>query len=614
MIHVLRQRISETRLPVRWLFWLAVAAAALLIVPRLFPSLTPERTAQASVDWSRGTRLGEAVNSNPIALWVDRAGGRVVAVSSRWEGDEQVLHYAALDRAGDVLAEHDLTINLAAPRQAQVLAGPNGEPVLFFTALHNISNERALFQVSLDAAGNPRQAPTLVSEAGSEVAGFVAVVRGDRLQAFWSAVQGDVPSVYMRAFDPSGKVLGPVVLVAQRAEGPDARVDKAGMVHLVWVDVPPGSKSVRSLYYATIPPDADLNTAPEGTRIANAQGASSDNVWGPVLGLTTGNVYALWGIERVSGQSAGAAEAYYVSAPFGKVDFTAPSALDVPDDPKVNYGTYAGSLHLGQLAPLEPGRSYFNGAILYFVTPRVQLGELPVALSMNVLRGFNPVSKIALVLFADGRPKGYAIAGQTDQGASFPSLAADPSGDLFVTWFDQGATGTRNATVYFAATTAEAKAHLDPWTPQDVVLSLVNSVWGMTSGLGVIPLALAWGIPGLAFATIVQIIRVDGEMSLFPEKIAMGAAVAIYFVIKMTLLPGLFSYVPFSAWVPLMPALLATVLRVATPVFILIFALGASYYLIVKTGQRQLLWMYIFFAIADTVPTMLLYGPSFLGQ
>jgi hypothetical protein len=599
---------------VRWLVGLAVAAAVFLLVPRLLPSLTPERTAQASVDWSRGTHLGDAVNANPIALWVDAAGDRGVAVSSRWEGEEQVLHYAQLSRAGEVLAEHDLPVGLAAPRQAQLLAGPKGELSLFFTALHNSNNERSLFEVGLDAAGNPRQAPTEVSESGSEVASFVALVRGDRTQVFWAGVKVDTPGVYTRALDASGRGLGPIVLVAERAEGPDARVDQTGTVHLVWVDEPPGSKSVRSIYYAAIPPNADLSTPPQGTRVANAQGASSDNVWGPVLGLTTENVYALWGIERVSGQSAGQSEAYYVSAPLGTRDFSPPSAMDAPDVPNVDYAAYSGSLDLHQLSPLEPGRTYFNGAILYFVAPSRQLAELPVALSMNVLRGFNPVSKIGLLVFAGGQPKGYAIAGQTDQGSAYPSLAADEHGDLLLTWFDQAATGSRNATVYLASTTPEAKARLDQWTPQDVVLSLLDSVWGMSSGLGVIPLALAWAIPGLIFATLVQIIRVDGEMRFLPEKIAMGVAVGLYFIIKMVLLPGTFTYVPFSPWVPLMPAVLATILRVGMPVLILMFALGASYYLIVKSGQRQLLWMYIFFVIADTVPTMLLYGPSFFGQ
>ncbi len=64
----------------------------------------------------------------------------------------------------------------------------------------------------------------------------------------------------------------------------------------------------------------------------------------------------------------------------------------------------------------------------------------------------------------------------------------------------------------------------------------------------------------------------------------------------------------------MMPDLLAMILRVATPVLILMFALGLSYYLIVKTNQRQLLWMYIFFVFADIAATVALYGPSFFGQ
>lgn len=614
MIRVLRHRLVETRLPMRWIIGLAIAAAVVLISTRLVPSLTPERTSQASSDWSRGTLLGEAVNSNPIALWVESADDRVVAVSSRWIGDEQVLHWMRLDRSGQILAEHDLAVKLDAPRQAQLLGAPGNNLHLFFTALQNVNNDRALFDVSLDEAGNLRQAPSTVSDAGQEVKNFAAVFRGDRFQVFWTGAQGDVPNVYARSVDVSGNPVGGTVLIAQRAENPDARVDQNGAVHLTWVDEPPGAKSVRSLYYARIPPVAELSTPVGSTRIGNGQGASSDNVFGPVLGLTRRNVYALWSIERLSGASGGEIEAFYITAPLGKAIFSDPVRFDAPDDSKIGYGPYSGSLGIHQLAPLEPGRLYYNGATLNFVTSNQQSEELPVALSMNVLRGFNPVRKIGLLVFSDGGPKGYAVVAQTDQGSTYPSLAVDGQGDLYTTWFDVSATGSRNQNFYFASTNQTAKARLDKLTLQDLVLSLINITWGMSTGLGVVPLALVWTIPGLILATVVQLVRVDGDMKFLPERIAMAAAVVLYLVIKMTLLPGTFTYVPFSSWVPIMPDLLATVLRLTMPVLILCFALAVSYFLIVKTGQRQLLWMYIFFALADIVPTMFLYGPSFFGQ
>jgi hypothetical protein len=614
MIHVLHQRLAHTKLPLRWVAGILIAAAVILLAPRLFSSLTPERTAKVSADWSRGLRLGEGVNGNPIALWVNSAGDRVVAVSSRWVGDEQVLQWTPLNRAGAVLDDHDLTINLRAPRQAQLLTAPNGYLHLYFTALHEVNYERALFGVSLDAAGNPRGAPVAISDAGLDVSSFAVVLRGDRAQAFWAGTEGEASNLYTRALDSSGKELGSAVLLAPRAENPDARVDQTGALHLVWMDQPPGSKALRSLYYALIPPNADLSAPPQSTRIGNGQGISSDNVWGPKLGLTSQHLYALWGIEHRSGLAAGSLEAYYVGAPLGTRDFSEPVRFGAPEDANINYAPYRGSLDIRELAPLQTGRVYFNGATLNFVTPSSQLAELPVILTLNVLRGFNPVRKISLLLFADGKPKGYAVVGQTDQGSLFPSLAADGRGDLYITWFDQGATGSRNATIYFASTTPEAKSNLDRWTPQDVVLSLINSVWGMSSGLGVIPLALAWSIPGLLFAAVFQLLRVDADMSFLPEKIAMGCAVVLYLAFKLTLLPGTFVYVPFSAWVPMMPELLAMILRVATPVLILMFALGLSYYLIVRTNQRQLLWMYIFFVFADIAATVVLYGPSFFGQ
>ncbi len=52
---------------------------------------------------------------------------------------------------------------------------------------------------------------------------------------------------------------------------------------------------------------------------------------------------------------------------------------------------------------------------------------------MNVRRGFNPVLKISLLLFAAGKTKGYAVAGQTDQGSQFPNLTADRQGNLYIT-------------------------------------------------------------------------------------------------------------------------------------------------------------------------------------
>ena len=614
MVQVLQNRFVNFKLTRRTVTIIVGVALVVLLGILAFRSLNPDRTPKASVDWSRGGRLGEAVNANPVALAVSPSADRVAAVWSRWIGDSQVLHWAQVSRAGSVLSDHDLTTNLAASRDAQILDAPDGGLYVFFTAFHNPNNERALFLLTVDRNGNPQGAPVALSQNGLELSGLAVVARGDQIQVFWAGDEKEGANLYTRAFDSAGHPLGDTVMLAAGGENPDARVDASGTLHLVWMGPTDNPNAPRPFQYATFAPNTEIRAAQNNVTITNAQGAGSDKIWGPTLGLTNKDVYVLWGVEHHSGNASGLAEAYYVSAPSGSDKFTSATRFDVPASSNLAYAPYEGSINLEQLAPLEPGRLYYNGWTQNIATPKETLDELPVVLSLNIQRGFNPVRKIGIIIFADGKPKGYAVVGETDQGVAWPSIAADAHGELFVTWFDQSATGSRNVTAYFAATTPEAKARLDQFTVEDAILTVVNTIWGMANGLALAPLALAWILPGLLWVAIFTVVRVDGDLKFWPDRIGLLIALGLYSAFKLAFLPATFTYIPFSTWAPVMPTQLALVLRVATPIVIFVFAVGAAYYLIARTNDKQLLWMYIFFVVADSVPTMLLYGPGAFGH
>ena len=153
---------------------------------------------------------------------------------------------------------------------------------------------------------------------------------------------------------------------------------------------------------------------------------------------------------------------------------------------------------------------------------------------------------------------------------------------------------------------------LDRTSTDDMVLGAADLIFGVFSGLGLLPIAGVWTFPAMVWVVLFFIATGKEEMERRPTKVGFAVAVVLYVGVKILLLPGLFAGTPFSApgasgvggccWALLVPAL------------ILLVALAAVYIYARRAERATIFVAYLVFALTDVVLTLVLYAPGFFGD
>jgi hypothetical protein len=192
-----------------------------------------------------------------------------------------------------------------------------------------------------------------------------------------------------------------------------------------------------------------------------------------------------------------------------------------------------------------------------------------------------------------------------------PVLAENPGpgGGLHVAWLDTA--GFKEYDVLYATTAPEARRWLDRTSSEDIALSAGELIFGVFSGLGLLPIAGVWTFPAMVWVVAFFIITGREDMVRRGTLIGFAAAVLIYVAVKILLLPGLFIGTPFLHQVP---EAWAVVLGVGVPSVILLIALGVVYVYARRAQRATIFKSYLFFALTDVVLTLVLYSPGFFGS
>ena len=93
----------------------------------------------------------------------------------------------------------------------------------------------------------------------------------------------------------------------------------------------------------------------------------------------------------------------------------------------------------------------------------------------------------------------------------------------------------------------------------------------------------------------------------------LAISLVIYLITKAYLTPSLFTYVPFSASMPFLPASLEMPLRVVVPVLIGGIGVGVVIYVLRRLKTASLLLSSLAFALVDALLTVAIYGPGIVG-
>jgi hypothetical protein len=142
-----------------------------------------------------------------------------------------------------------------------------------------------------------------------------------------------------------------------------------------------------------------------------------------------------------------------------------------------------------------------------------------------------------------------------------------------------------------------------------------ESLFGMASGVILFWFPLIWLLGSLIVLFLTSPLRREDEPLLRPGTlISLLLAIGVFWVAKLFIFPGMFDYVPFSAWVPVIPAAWRDPLRLATPVLITLTSLTTGLWFTYKRDQRSPLFFISIYGLIDGFLTLALYGVIFWGD
>jgi hypothetical protein len=587
--------------------WMLVILGGVLAITCLVSQAgtIPQRSLKPSPDWSRGLRVSNGGGKRAdIAMTADE--GDLYLVWRLLRGEEALLRFARLDGEGHLITDRELSSGLSLPRQNRILVGPDGSLHLFTMARREADAHRGLFHLTLSPEGAPLSEPELLSLPGWEVKGYdLAGDLDDILHIFWSGDDEDGPHLFYLRLE-EGIASGSEPLVPGGME-PAARIDGDGHLHLIWIEE--GERDEEPIYVATFP--GAMVTSTRGAKIVDIQRGTRGVRSGPVLGLDSRYGYLIWTIEHRAGLAAGTVEGWYAFFPLEKPQPTTPIAFSLPAVEEPIYAEYESPYGYHHLMILSARLLSTSDLIDMPATIETQGEELPVAFRLNVNYGYDRKLQIGMAVFKEGRLVGYQLAGKSGYHSSRPTLLADDEGNLHLAWIE--ATGGGSTHLYYASTSPLVKAHLDRLTGEDLLSGAAKMTFGSILGLLLVPLIalalappLIWGF----FCTVV--IRFD-DLGTGRGKIGLALGLLIYLVSKLVMLPSFFSYVPFSAWFPLLPSSLSPLLMVGIPLLISGVAAAIAVWFVRRMESKELFVALLAFALPDALLTLMVYSPSILG-
>jgi hypothetical protein len=559
-----------------------------------------DRTDKPGPDWSRGLILGRTNLRQPVALAVDAE--KHVHMVWPYQG----LRYVQLDAQAQILVDETLDIDLFNLRRPRLLVDRQDSVHLAW-----LSRDRGIQRLYHATISSPGEidTPRLLSREGENVTGYQMYLSPGRDVGFvWAGEpqEGDGGLFHATLRAPT-----PATLLASPCLDPYVTVDGAGTVHLAWLRE--RGLTSRTIYYATL---QDGDSAPalvpaEGQKLTDFEFNESAITYGPLIGLDTQTVYVTWSIQNQGGGlTPTSAFSYYVAFAPGAPQVSNPRSIGLPTPDRPTYDDHAspyGMTKLDLLSQAEPG--YSSDFVAAPATVSGQESELPVAFSLMTYSTAGSEIQLATTLLSEGEQVGYQLASKTTNASLVPTMVADTDTNLHLAWIDTA--GFREYRVHYATLAPQARQWLDRTSGNDLVLGAARVVFGVLSGIGLLPIAGIWSFPAMVWVVVFFIATGKEEMARTATKVGFAIAVAIYVGMKALLLPGLFNATPFLYAVP---RGWATVVGIVVPLIILALA-GLAVYLYARRAERPTIFMsFLIFAMTDVVLTMVLYSPGFFGR
>ena len=492
----------------------------------------------------------------------------------------------SLDSEGNERWQRELTNELAAPTQPK-LAWADAQ--LFVLWL----DEEAVFQTKLDSQGEIIAATTALNFA-VPVESYDAVVTNEGVQIWVGGPKGE-PGIYAQVDGQSPELIDELGLF------PLLQVDETGNVQAVWQRQFSGP--LVSVVYGGVTAADNWLDAP--TEISQLRSGASSRLRGPWFAVEDGTGYLAWSVDFLAGMSAGQSLSQYVSFPLVRdTAVSAPGNFQIPYRRHQTYAPITGEIQSGQRIAFDGSQNVLapplEGQALVSAQAAGQEGAIALRASVEYLKR-KETSQIAIYYLNEGQSNGYQLLSFSANSSLNPTLIQDATGDLLVSWLERGQTPSYS--VYVAGTSPQLQHSFARLTLQDYGLFLLQTLFGMFQSVIFTPFSLVlWGSVPILILLATHWWRRGQKTWQQPSfLVPLGTAVFVYWYAKSFTLQQASDYVPFSAWIPVIPNWLGSPLSLLVPLLITLLAAYAAWRYSFGRKQESIYLLFAIYAGVDTI-------------
>jgi len=515
-----------------------------------------------------------------------------VADGSYYQADVFVL-----DEHLDTVWERRLDLDLPFPNQVDMLLVGDQLHILWagggdLQRIHmNASGEG---DISLKPANSPFELLAFTTDIAPD---------GD-LQVF-AAGDEDDPGVYALRDEIW-------ILIDPAGVSPQILFDAHGALHAIWLhdDRLAGDNGI---YYAGF--SGGIPYGGKQMRIAELALNPADGLDGPGFGVEDGLGYIFWTQLYRTGLRAGTMEARALT--FGMEDPLASareSVLTVPDEFNMAYERFPeGDLRAGFRSPWLAASREGTATITDVDVLMDEGEELALALRARVSYLRRKQQWQVGILFMDaGQTTSYQLLSFSPGNSSTPILQADHLGYLHLAWLEYE--GDSGGQLYYSSTAPAFQRTLTELELADYKNAIGATLFGMLSGMVMIPIGLIWLVLPFLMMVLTSRLREESQdLTSLGERISLALIVLTYWAARQAFFPGMWQTVPFQTWWPMMPDTLGEILRLGLPFLVTLLSLWVAWRNIYERGHRSFLYFSMFYLAMDALVIMAIYGETVLA-
>jgi hypothetical protein len=607
--------------------WLPALVFLLLIVPCLAGcDMQADKTMLITGDWSRGLRLGLANMREPLAMEI----GTDIYLAWPRRGESGIgVHFTRLSTDGELLSDRVVDTGLFFPRKYQLLRDPDGQLHLFILGSIRSGEPMSVFHLLLSDDGDPLTPPMGLTPAMHDVKAYdVAMYRDGDFALAWESSHADAPGIYYGLI--AGAVTPPApALVAADGMEPTVALEPDDTLHMIWYAEPQFNEHI--IHYLAAP---DRRMLPaEHSVVVELPSGTGTIFTTHSIGLDDEHVYIFWSTEFRGGMQQGGGTSEYIAFPRGAPQRMEPRQIRLPAAGDLPYSDAAARIqqlwsdreppfetrsdtdtppqgrpvNYSLLYPLPPeGARHTASYIAYPAPVNTESNELVVLLSVQTAHHMQEDVQPGMAVFIDGTLIGYQLVARTGNYTWQNSVMADAAGNLYTVWCDTAGEGDFD--VYLATTAPDLKAGINRLTFKDFGLGVIETSWGMLSGLTLIPLVIIVMVFPLFWIALVYIFGNDDSLTESGPRIAFLISSVLYYAGKLVIFASVLSYPPFISTIPA-----RYVLHLQIGVQLLVLALAFIAFLVYarRSGYPRLFMGFFIFAFTDALLTLFVYGPGF---